>query len=122
MPVLGPCLVLPSDTMAPRCRAQSTPHCCAAPGIFTYRSQGRKNSYILNTNPTSFRSAQTFCNAQGGHLASWDSYAEQYEVEQYFVNQVRVLASCRPAQGAAPAKGPAPAASAARMEPAAIAT
>ena len=78
---------------------------CAAPGIFTYRSQGRRNSYILNTNPTSFKSAQTFCNTQGGHLASWDSYAEQYEVEQYFVGQVRVLASCRPAECVLPARG-----------------
>jgi hypothetical protein len=36
---------------------------------------------------------ETYCNTIGGHLASWDSLAEQNEVEQAFIKMVR-LACC----------------------------
>jgi hypothetical protein len=32
---------------------------------------------------------ESYCNSIGGHLASWDSLAEQNEVEQAFIKMVR---------------------------------
>ena len=45
--------------------------------------------YILNTNQMVSKDAQSYCNSQGGHLASYTSYDEQAEVEGYFTNQAR---------------------------------
>jgi hypothetical protein len=45
--------------------------------------------YMLNTSLASQAEAQAACNLQGGHLVSYSSLEEQYEVEQYFVTMVR---------------------------------
>ena len=63
----------------------------AAPNVYYYNSSKTNNTYVLNTNPMNFKSAQSFCNGQGGHLVSYKSYDEQVDVEQHFVKQVRRL-------------------------------
>lgn len=60
----------------------------AAPNVYRYNSSQQNATYVLNTNLQNFRSAQTFCNAQGGHLVSYRSYDEQVEVEQAFIGMV----------------------------------
>jgi hypothetical protein len=49
--------------------------------------------YMLNTSLATQAEAQAACNLQGGHLASYGSLEEQYEVEQYFVTKVRSCSS-----------------------------
>ena len=43
--------------------------------------------YVLNTKPTSFSSAEQFCQGQGGHLAAFNSLEEQLEMENYFIEK-----------------------------------
>jgi hypothetical protein len=43
------------------------------------------NTYCLSTNLTGQADAETYCNTLGGHLASWNSQAEQTEVEGYWI-------------------------------------
>jgi hypothetical protein len=43
------------------------------------------NTYCLSTNLTAQADAETYCNTLGGHLASWNSQAEQTEVEGYWI-------------------------------------
>jgi hypothetical protein len=66
----------------------------AAPGLFFYTSNTTKNTYVLNTNFTSQKDAQTMCNSLGGHLVAWTGYAEQLEVEQYYIKQVGGCRQC----------------------------
>jgi hypothetical protein len=56
--------------------------------VFNYTSSKSRATYMLNTNLLSQEDAQTFCNDQGGHLAGYDSLAEQIEVEQRFIKDV----------------------------------
>lgn len=58
------------------------------PNVFNYTSNSTKHTYMLNTHLTTFSAAHQFCNDSGGHLAGWDSLAEQTEVEQYYIDQV----------------------------------
>ncbi len=44
------------------------------------------NTYCLNTNMTGVDAGEQYCNDLGGHLVSWNSQAEQTEVEGYWVN------------------------------------
>ena len=62
--------------------------CCAAPATFNITSAIGGSTYILSTSAASEAEAQAFCNDQGGHLASYESLEEQYEVEQAFVARV----------------------------------
>jgi hypothetical protein len=50
------------------------------PAVYVYNSSLSKLSYILNTEPTNFSSAEDWCRTNGGHLASYTSLAEQAEV------------------------------------------
>jgi hypothetical protein len=43
------------------------------------------NTYCLSTNLTGQADAEDYCNTLGGHLASWNSQAEQTEVEGYWI-------------------------------------
>jgi hypothetical protein len=59
----------------------------AVPDTFVYKSNTTKSTYTLNTHYMTFEDAQQYCNDTGGHLAGWDSRAEQLEVEQYYISQ-----------------------------------
>jgi hypothetical protein len=55
------------------------------PGPCTpYKSKAQNRTYLLNTLPADAGTAEAACIAQGGHLVTYTSQAEQYEVEQYF--------------------------------------
>ncbi len=47
-------------------------------------------SYMLNTSLMTQEEAQQFCIDNGGHLAGYDSLAEQVAVEQQFIKDVRL--------------------------------
>ncbi len=49
-----------------------------------YFSPLTNTTYLANTQSASAAAAQASCQAQGGHLASWGSQAEQLAVEQAF--------------------------------------
>jgi hypothetical protein len=66
----------------------------AVPGIFTFKSNSTNKTYALNTNLLDQKAAQQVCNDMGGHLASWGSYEEQMEVEQYYIKQVGGSSGC----------------------------
>jgi hypothetical protein len=51
--------------------------------VFTHSSGSR---YLLNTQRMNFSRAETFCNVNGGRLASYSSAAEQQAVEQFYVD------------------------------------
>jgi hypothetical protein len=51
--------------------------CCAAPGIYYWTSDMSNNTYILNQFVSNFTVAQQFCNDNGGHLVSYNSFEEQ---------------------------------------------
>jgi hypothetical protein len=70
-----------------------------------YTSTTTKSKYSLNTSATDYFSAETVCNNQGGHLASWNSEAEQREVETFFLKEVRPPACLRACKPASPARG-----------------
>ena len=64
-------------------------HTCpplADPGLWAYTSPTFNNTYYLNTTPSTFAEAQRYCRTRGAQVASWPTRAEQYEVEQYFIN------------------------------------
>ena len=55
-------------------------------GIWNYI--GSTNAtYVLNTQLAKQSVAEQFCRDRGGHLASYASFQEQIEVEQWFVEQ-----------------------------------
>jgi hypothetical protein len=56
----------------------------AAQGNWTLR-HGSGAIYTLSTRPASFSAAQAACLAQGSHLVSYTSAAEQADVEGYFI-------------------------------------
>jgi hypothetical protein len=56
------------------------PAFAAAPSVYIYNSTISALSYILNTEPTNFTSAEEWCKLSGGHLVSYTSLAEQAEV------------------------------------------
>jgi hypothetical protein len=58
--------------------------CPAAPGAYVYVSPVTNATYMLNTSLQDSRAAQRSCNALGGHLASFNSSAEQADVEQHY--------------------------------------
>ncbi len=66
-------------------------HLAAVPGPCgpPYTSTTTKSKYALSTSTTDYFSAEHLCNDQGGHLASWNTEAEQREVETYFLKEVR---------------------------------
>jgi hypothetical protein len=78
-------MVVPASNKPPTCL------CClpAAPNVYRYNSTTQNATYILNTNPSNFKGAQSYCNSQGGHLVSYRTYDEQVEVESRFIAQVR---------------------------------
>jgi hypothetical protein len=55
-------------------------------GGFVFASDTSLATYVFNTTPSSFNQAQEACNHAGGHLAYFDSAAEQAEVEQEFTS------------------------------------
>ncbi len=57
--------------------------CPAARGNWTLRHSNGA-IYTLSTRPANFSAAQAACLAQGSHLVSYTSAAEQADVEQYF--------------------------------------
>lgn len=57
-----------------------------------YKSNSTNRTYAANTNPLDQKAAEQVCNDLGGHLVSWSSYEEQFEVEQYYIKQVRPAA------------------------------
>ena len=59
-----------------------------------YTNATTNTTYILNTRKLNFTFAERFCNDQGGHLASWNSKAEQIEVEQYFIKAGVLFPEC----------------------------
>ena len=50
-----------------------------------------QDTYVLNTKPTAYSAAQLFCQGQGGNLVAYQAGDEQFEVEQYFINQGYLL-------------------------------
>ncbi len=50
-------------------------------------------NYSLNTCARSYSEAEASCKLQGGHLASYGSVDEQYEVESYFMSQGLLVGS-----------------------------
>ncbi len=60
--------------------------------MFTATLTKFRGSYILNTTLMSQAAAQQFCIDNGGHLAGYDSLAEQVAVEQQFIKDVSKLA------------------------------
>lgn len=62
------------------------PHLPAPGPQARYTSPVNNNSYLLNTKPMNFSNAQAWCNSQGGHLTSYTTQAEQYEVESAYQN------------------------------------
>ena len=51
-----------------------------------YYSPNTNYTYILNTSFVTRNDAEERCRCDGGHLATFDSSAEQQEVEQYFIS------------------------------------
>jgi hypothetical protein len=58
---------------------------CAAPGVFYMKGASKGDVYVLNTKPTSFSSAERFCQTQGGHLAAYETLEDQVDVESTFI-------------------------------------
>ena len=46
-------------------------------------------TFVFSTGLYNSTGAESFCRRQGGHLASFRSYDEQLEVEEFFINSVR---------------------------------
>lgn len=53
---------------------------------YVYASNITQSTYLYNSTPSSFNEARDACNLAGGHLAYYDSIAEQAEVEQMFLH------------------------------------
>jgi hypothetical protein len=51
-----------------------------------YVSPTTNQTYLLNTKLMNFSEAELYCNDNGGHLVSYLSQAEQYEIESAFQN------------------------------------
>jgi hypothetical protein len=49
-----------------------------------YESASQSSSYILNTKAMSQKEAEEFCRCNGMHLVTWESRAEQNEVELHY--------------------------------------
>lgn len=69
--------------------APPPPPAPAAPGVFNATLNKFRASYMLNTSLMTQEDAQQFCIDNGGHLAGYDSLAEQVAVEQQFIKDVR---------------------------------
>ena len=56
-----------------------------AQGCMPAPANATNNTYCLNTNLTGVSDSEAYCNTLGGHLVSWNSQAEQAEVEGYWL-------------------------------------
>jgi hypothetical protein len=59
-----------------------------------YTNVTTNTTYILNTKKMNFSQAESYCNDNGGHLASWNNREEQMEVEQHFINAGVLFPHC----------------------------
>jgi hypothetical protein len=59
-----------------------------------YTNVTTNTTYILNTKKMNFSQAESYCNDNGGHLASWNNREEQMEVEQYFIKVGVLFPNC----------------------------
>lgn len=98
-----PLLMLMFDD--PRCGAVAGDGACAAPAQaqltcralrlaptargaqIPFINPTNNNTYILNSTLADFDLAEAYCLASGGHLASFSSAAEQYDVEQFYIKK-----------------------------------
>jgi hypothetical protein len=62
--------------------------CFAETGIFEYTDPETATKVTLNTDPKGFDDAVSECRKQGGHLVAWDTYDDQFNAENYYVNMV----------------------------------
>lgn len=67
----------------------------AAPTLFNYTT-GTNVTYFLNNTPDTMQSAEENCRGLGGHLASFSSREQQYEVEKAFLDAGQLLRSYQP--------------------------
>jgi hypothetical protein len=61
-------------------------------------------SWTFNNLATNQSEAQAMCNKQCGHLASYTSAQEQYDVEQFYISNVRSKNTCLSCAGGLQAK------------------
>lgn len=102
------CLLMPTVQMSSTGKQQDdirhpTPrsdHACAAaaaaaaePKSARFRSFQSGNTYLLNTSLASRYQAESICKEQGGHVTSFTSITEQFEVENWFVQAGVLLPS-----------------------------
>lgn len=64
----------------------------AEPGIFDFVDESTNTKVTLNTDPKGFDDAAAECRKQGGQLVAWDSYDDQYNAENFYVELVRACA------------------------------
>jgi hypothetical protein len=83
--VRSPCMR--TAMTAPRCPLRHAAPVATPP----YTSSLSGATFYLNTTASTFEAAQAACNANGGHLASYGTTAEQLEVEQWFIKQGYLL-------------------------------
>jgi hypothetical protein len=71
-------------------QADARPPLAAAAYEFLYESAATQSSYVLNTNPMNQKDAEQFCRDNGMHLVTWESRAEQNEVEVAFQSKFQL--------------------------------
>jgi hypothetical protein len=71
----------------------SLPAPTAVPNLYYYTSPKSQSKYVLNTTADTHANAEAACNLWGGHLAMWESLAEQSEVEQAFSSDGGLIGS-----------------------------
>ncbi len=56
--------------------------------MFDYVDNSTNTKVTLNTEPKGFDEAAAECRKQGGHLVAWDSYDDQYNAENFYIDMV----------------------------------
>lgn len=59
--------------------------------MFDFLDNSTNTKVTLNTEPKGFDEAAAECRKQGGHLVAWDSYDDQYNAENFYIDMVRGL-------------------------------
>lgn len=65
----------------------------AADGAYNYNSSSG-SAYIWNTSKSTYNESEAACRNNGGHLVSFNTSAEQGEVEKYFMDSGFMLPRC----------------------------
>jgi hypothetical protein len=56
--------------------------------VFYFNDSTTNTKFILDTHPKTFDDAAAQCRKYGAQMASFDTYDEQYNAEQYYVEEL----------------------------------